>query len=195
MTAAARPSGPLRVRVATGDDAAAIAAIYAPIVRDTPISFELEPPDVESMRRRVLDTLTLRPWLVGERDGVLLGYAYAASHRERAAYQWCVETSVYIAAAARRQGVGRALYAELLPLLVRQGYVHAYAGVTLPNAASVGLHESLGFLPVGVYRHIGFKFGAWHDVGWWDLVLTGAAPPQRPGAPVPFPLVAPPHPA
>ena len=191
----AGPAGPLRVRIATGDDAAAIAAIYAPVVRDTPISFELEPPDVETVRRRVLDTLKLRPWLVAERDGVLLGYAYAASHRERAAYQWCVETSVYIAAAARRQGIGRALYAELLPLLARQGYVHAYAGITLPNAASVGLHESLGFLPIGVYRSIGFKQGVWHDVGWWDLPLTGAELPRQPTAPVPYALVVPPHPA
>jgi phosphinothricin acetyltransferase len=195
MTAAVRPGGAPRVRIATGDDAAAIAAIYAPVVRDTPISFELEPPDVETMRQRVLDTLKLRPWLVYERDGVVLGYAYAAAHRERAAYQWCVETSVYIGASARRQGVGRALYAELLPLLVRQGYVQAYAGITLPNAASVGLHESLGFVPVGVYRQIGFKAGAWHDVGWWALALTGATLPQRPSAPIPFPLVASPHPA
>jgi len=179
----------LGVRVATGDDAAAIAAIYAPVVRETPISFELEPPDVETMRGRVLDTLKLRPWLVCERGGVVVGYAYGGAHRERAAYQWCVETSVYIAAGARRQGVGRALYGSLLPLLERQGYVHAYAGITLPNAASVGLHETLGFKPIGVYRRIGFKFGAWHDVGWWDLVLTGAALPDRPAAPVPFPLV------
>jgi phosphinothricin acetyltransferase len=189
VSAPARPAG-LRVRVATGDDAAAIAAIYAPVVRDTPISFELEPPDVATMRQRVLDTLKVRPWLVCERGGEVIGYAYAASHRERAAYQWCVETSVYIAASARRQGVGRTLYAELLPILARQGYVHAYAGITLPNPASVGLHEALGFEPVGVYRAIGFKLGAWHDVGWWDLPL-GSSRPGKPAAPVPYPLVAP----
>ena len=189
MSAPARPAG-LRVRVATADDAAAIAAIYAPVVRDTPISFELEPPDVATMRQRVLDTLKVRPWLVCERGGEVVGYAYAASHRERAAYQWCVETSVYIAASARRQGVGRTLYAELLPILARQGFVHAYAGITLPNPASVGLHEALGFEPVGVYRAIGFKLGAWHDVGWWDLPLGGPRA-GKPAAPVPYPLVGP----
>ena len=189
--AAPSPAGQLRVRVATGEDAAAIAAIYAPVVRDTPISFELDPPDIATMRQRVLDTLKVRPWLVCERGGAIVGYAYAATHRERAAYQWCVETSVYIAAEARRQGVGRALYAELLPLLVRQGYVHAYAGITLPNAASVGLHEALGFRPVGIYKAIGFKLGAWHDVGWWDLPLPRGKLPPEPAAPVPFPLVAP----
>jgi len=188
--AAPSPAGPLEVRVATGEDAAAIAAIYAPVVRDTPISFELEPPDVATMRQRMLDTLKVRPWLVCERDGAVIGYAYAASHRERAAYQWCVETSVYIADSARRQGVGRTLYAALLPLLARQGYVHAYAGITLPNAASVGLHERLGFRPVGIYKAIGFKLGAWHDVGWWDLPLPRGTLPPEPAAPVPFPLVA-----
>lgn len=179
-----------RVRVATCDDAAAIAAIYAPVVRDTAISFELEPPDVGVMRQRVLDTLRLRPWLVCERDGALLGYAYGGAHRERAAYQWCTETSVYIAASARRQGVGRLLYAELLPLLARQGYVHAYAGITLPNSASVGLHEALGFVPIGIYPRIGFKFDTWHDVGWWELSLAGASLPQRPAPPTPFPQIA-----
>lgn len=188
MSAPARPAV-LRVRDARGDDAAAIAAIYAPVVRDTPISFELEPPDAAAMRQRVLDTLERRPWLVCEREGEVVGYAYAASHRERAAYQWCVETSVYIAESARRQGVGRTLYAALLPLLARQGYVHAYAGITLPNPASVGLHEALGFRPIGVYQAIGFKLGAWHDVGWWDLTLPARALPAQPAAPVPYPLV------
>lgn len=188
MSAPARPAV-LRVRDARGDDAAAIAAIYAPVVRDTPISFELEPPDAAAMRQRVLDTLERRPWLVCEREGEVVGYAYAASHRERAAYQWCVETSVYIAESARRQGVGRTLYAALLPLLARQGYVHAYAGITLPNPASVGLHEALGFRPIGVYQAIGFKLGAWHDVGWWDLTLPARALPEQPAAPVPYPLV------
>ena len=188
MSAPARPAV-LRVRDARGDDAAAIAAIYAPVVRDTPISFELEPPDAATMRQRVLDTLERRPWLVCERDGEVVGYAYAASHRERAAYQWCVETSVYIAESARRQGVGSTLYRALLPLLARQGYVHAYAGITLPNPASVGLHEALGFRPIGVYRAIGFKLGAWHDVGWWDLTLPARALPAQPAAPVPYPLV------
>ena len=185
------PAGPavLRVRDARGDDAAEIAAFYAAVVRDTPISFELEAPDAVAIRQRVLDTLERRPGLVCERDGELVGYAYAAPHRERAAYQWCVETSVYIAQSARRQGVGSTLYRALLPLLARQGYVHAYAGITLPNSASVGLHEALGFRPIGVYTAIGFKLGAWHDVGWWDLTLPARALPEQPAAPVPYPLV------
>jgi phosphinothricin acetyltransferase len=181
-------AGALAIRVATGDDAAAILAIYAPVVQQSAITFEFEAPDVEGMRRRVLDTLAVRPWLVCEREGAVVGYAYAASHRERAAYQWCVETSVYIAPSARRQGVGRQLYAALLPVLERQGFAHAYAGITLPNPASVGLHEALGFVPVGVYRRIGAKFGAWHDVGWWDLQLRRELP-AAPVPPRPFPVV------
>jgi phosphinothricin acetyltransferase len=131
----------------------------------------MEPPPVDEMRRRIRETLEALPWLVCEQDGMLLGYAYAGKHRARAAYQWSVDTSVYIHEQARRAGVGRALYTSLFSTLRLLGYFNACAGVTLPNPGSVGLHEAMGFKPVGVYPGIGYKFGAWHDVGWWQLDL------------------------
>jgi phosphinothricin acetyltransferase len=161
----------LTIRLATVADASQIQAIYAPIVQDTAISFEVEPPSVEEMRQRLVKTLEHWPWLVCDRGGDVLGYVYAGQHHARAAYQWSVDVTVYIHAHARRMGVGRALYTSLFRLLALQGFHHAYGGITLPNASSVGLHESLGFTPVGVYQHVGFKFGAWHDVGWWQLAL------------------------
>jgi L-amino acid N-acyltransferase YncA len=169
------------IRLATPHDATGVQAIYAPVVRETAISFELEPPTVEDMQQRIAKTLERMPWLVCEHRGEILGYAYASPHRVRAAYQWSVDVSVYIQAQARRSGVGRGLYRSLFALLVLQGYYHAYAGITLPNPASVGLHESLGFQIVGVYPAVGYKLGIWHDVGWWQLTLqehvTSPEPP------------------
>jgi phosphinothricin acetyltransferase len=176
-----------RIRVATEADADAIAAIYAPVVRETYISFELEPPDGPEMRRRVAQTLERYPWLVFERDGCVRGYAYASEHRSRAAYQWSVDVSVYVDPRQHRAGVGRALYRALFRLLQLQGHYGAYAGIALPNAASVGLHESLGFQPVGVYRAVGYKLGAWRDVGWWRLELR--EPDAAPQPPRRFPAV------
>lgn len=159
------------LREARAADAEAIAEIYAPYVLETPISFELVPPTAEEMRERIRGLSATYPYLVcGDAAGVL-GYAYASRHAERAAYRWGVDVSVYVRAAAHRRGIGRALYTALLRLVTAQGFCTAYAGISLPNAKSVGLHESLGFQPVGVYRAVGFKLGAWHDVGWWDLVL------------------------
>jgi phosphinothricin acetyltransferase len=175
----------LTIRFASADDAASVAAIYAPNVEGSAISFEAEPPAPEAMRARITATLAELPWLVCAREGELLGYAYASPHSERAAYRWSLNVSVYVAATCRRQGVGRALYASLFALARLCGYHAVHAGVTLPNAASVGLHESLGFLPVGVYRGVGFKLGAWHDVGWWQLELA-----PRTGTP-PAPLALP----
>jgi phosphinothricin acetyltransferase len=169
------------IRLATPDDAAGVQAIYAPVVRDTAISFELEPPSVEEMAQRMAETLARLPWLVCERRGDILGYVYAGRHRSRPAYQWSVDVSVYVQAQARGSGVGGALYRSLFAVLALQGFYNAYAGITLPNPASVGLHESLGFQPVGVYRAVGYKLGAWHDVGWWQLRLQRPAiPPQLP---------------
>lgn len=152
-------------------DATAIAAIYAPNVTHSVISFEVEPPDAAEMARRIAATTSTHPWLVCERAGEVVGYVYASSHLARAAYQWSVNVSVYIDARQHRCGLGRALYVSLFALLRLQGFYNAYGGITLPNAGSVGLHEALGFQPVGVYRRIGYKFGAWHDVGWWSLDL------------------------
>ena len=162
----------VEIRTARPADSDALAAIYAPHVTDGPASFELTAPDADQMAARVSATLRTHPFLVAERDGRVVGYAYAAAHHVRAAYRWAVDVSVYIDGAARRKGLGRALYSELLSRLREQGFLVACAGVTLPNDASVGFHEAFGFEPVGVYRGIGFKLGEWHDVGYWQLELA-----------------------
>lgn len=166
-------------------DAEACAAIYAPHVASSAVSFEAEPPDAAELGRRIERTSATHPWLVLERDGRVVGYAYACPHRDRAAYRWTAEVSVYVAAADHRTGVARELYGALFELLRRQRLHVACAGVTLPNAASVGLHESFGFVLVGVYRDIGWKAGAWRDVGWWRLALrdAGEVPPAEPLVP------------
>jgi L-amino acid N-acyltransferase YncA len=178
---------PASIRLAAGRDAEQIAAIYAPNVTATVISFEFEPPSVDEMRRRIEVTLERYPWLVCERQGRLLGYSYAGAHGSRAAYQWSVDVSVYVHEDARRRGVGRALYGSLFAALGLQGFYNAYAGATLPNPASVGLHESVGFRPVGVYRGVGYKLGAWHDVGWWHLPIRERV--ADPDPPVELPSV------
>jgi phosphinothricin acetyltransferase len=159
------------IRLATESDAGAMATIYAPIVSSTAISFELVAPTPTQMAARVASTLAYAPWLVCEGATGLWGFAYASRHSERAAYQWSANVSVYVDDRWRRRGVGRALYTSLFALLRLQGFHAAHAGITLPNPGSVGLHETLGFQPVGVYRSVGFKLGAWHDVGWWQLPL------------------------
>ncbi len=168
------------IRCANDQDASQVQAVYEPIVAETAISFELQPPDVVQMRRRIVDTLATYPWLVCDRGGELLGYAYACRHRLRLAYRWAVEVSVYVKDGNRRCGIGRALYSALFAILTDQGFCNAYAGLTLPNPPSVSLHEALGFQPVGVYRRIGFKLGAWHDVGWWQLSLAPYGNPPEP---------------
>ena len=160
-----------------------VSACYAPYVRGSVISFEAEPPSGAEMVRRIVDRQPQHPFLLLHDDGEPVAYAYAGPHRERAAYAWSVEVSVYVHADHPRRGYGTAIYERLFALLRRQGYRRAFAGVTLPNAASVGLHESLGFEKIGVYERVGFKDGAWHDVGWWgmDLAPLEAVPvPPRP---------------
>jgi L-amino acid N-acyltransferase YncA len=160
-----------RIRLATAMDGADFAEIYRPAVVGSPISFEIEPPDGAEMSRRVTAALARFPWLAFEDDGVAMGYAYAGTHRARPAYQWSAEVSAYVHEHARRRGVARALYTSLFAMLRHLGYCNAYAGITLPNAASVGLHESLGFRAVGVFHDVGYKLGRWHDVGWWERPL------------------------
>ncbi|MCE9648066.1 MAG: GNAT family N-acetyltransferase [Parvibaculum sp.] len=172
------------VRIARVGDAKAISEIYAPYVCDTVISFETVPPDEEEMARRIARVLPNFPWLVYEDDGLPVGYAYGSQHRERAAYRWSVDVGIYIAPQAHRRGVGGLLYAVLLAALRLQDYHRAYGGITLPNAASVGLHEASGFSAIGVYREVGFKFGAWRDVGWWGLALNPTS--HEPSEPLPF---------
>jgi phosphinothricin acetyltransferase len=161
-------------------DAAACAAIYAPHVEGSAVSFEERAPDAEEMARRIERVSSSHAWLVAEQEGRVLGYAYACPFQSRPAYRWSASVSVYVAAGERERGVGRALYGALFDLLRRRGYRQACAGITLPNPASVGLHESLGFAPAGVSREIGWKHGAWRDVGWWQLEL--APPPEGPPA-------------
>jgi phosphinothricin acetyltransferase len=172
-----------RLRPATVDDAPRLADIYDPIVRDTAVSFELEPPGPAEMARRIEKVASVYPWLVSEEDGVVLGYAYATAFRDRPAYRWSVETTVYVHPAHRERGVGRTVYAALLALAETWGYANAFAGITRPNPASESLHASVGFSQIGVFPHAGHKFGEWHDVTWWHRPLSPDHPPRLPSPP------------
>jgi len=167
------------IRAAIPSDGDAVAAIYAPFVQDTVISFEDVAPTPAEMGARIA---AAHRWLVAERAGRVVGYAYGSPHRSRAAYRWSVDVSVYIGPGAQRTGLGRALYERLLADLAEDGFAQAFAGITLPNEPSLGLHRALGFTPVGVYRNVGFKHGAWRDVSWWQRELAGPRPdPPDPG--------------
>ena len=172
----------IEYRLATAEDAPAIAAIYAPYVRDTIVSFETEAPDAAEIAARIARIGRQYPWLVASVDGRVAGYAYACENRSRLAYRWSVDAAVYLDASAQRQGIGSALYRRLFALLRAQGYVNAFAGISLPNAASVALHEAMGFALIGIYRNVGYKLGAWRDVGWWQLALCD--PPRQAIEPV-----------
>jgi L-amino acid N-acyltransferase YncA len=175
-----RAPGPV-VRPATAGDAEACAAIYAPYVADTAVSFETEPPAAGEMARRIAAASDRHAWLVLEDDGRVVGYAYGTPHQTRAAYRWACEVSVYLEPGRRRTGAGRNLYDALFASLVDLGYLTALAGMTLPNPASEGLHRSMGFEPIGTWRRIGWKFGAWHDVLWMQRRLAaGSEPPAEP---------------
>jgi len=164
MTFAIRPA-----RIA---DAARCAEIYRPFVTDNWVSFETEPPDTQAMADRIGTYGESHAWLVAhEEAGHVLGYAYGSPHRTRAAYDTSADVAVYVDPATARSGVGRALYAALFPLLKEKGIHAAFAGIALPNSASIGLHEAIGFTPVGIYREVGWKMGGWRDVGWWQRVL------------------------
>lgn len=173
-------SKPALVRAATESDAAACAAIYAPYVTDTAITFETEPPSAAEMAERIATASRGHAWLVLEDDRRVVGYAYGARMHARAAYRWSCEVSVYLEPGRRRTGGGRALYEALFARLLARGFRVVVAGMTLPNDASVGLHRAMGFEPVGTYRRIGFKNGAWHDVAMAQRVLAeqGGAPAE-----------------
>lgn len=166
----------LTIRQATEADAAALLRIYAPYIEATPVSFETVVPDVGEFAARISKSLSRWQYLVAERDGVVAGYAYGGVHRERSAYRFSVEVSAYLDPRFHRQGVGTALYRRLLEDLASLGYCTAFAGITLPNDASVALHAAVGFEMIGVFRNIGWKFGRWHDVAWMQRRLRDVPP-------------------
>ncbi|HTJ27809.1 MAG TPA: arsinothricin resistance N-acetyltransferase ArsN1 family B [Candidatus Limnocylindria bacterium] len=168
------------IRLARPDDARAFAAIYGPIVTGTTISFEEVPPTETEFRARIAAIGATWPWLVGEVDGEVLGYVYASRHRERAAYRWSVDVTAYVHEDARGRGVAGTLYRALFRILERQGFHRAFAGITMPNDASVALHRSVGFALVGVYPEVGFKFGTWRDTSWWQRPLREGIPSGDP---------------
>ena len=180
----------ITVRAAAAADTPAVAAIYAPLVTSSAVTFEEQPPRPDEIGRRMLAPPRL-PWLVGDDDGRVAGYAYASAHRARPAYRWSAECSVYLDPAYQGRGLGRRLYERLIAEIGGLGYRSLYAGIALPNPASVGLHEALGFTPAGVFRDVGYKLGAWRDVGWWQFALTGPSGPDgtdgAPAEPRPWP--------
>jgi len=181
-------TGSTRIRFADPDrDAAQIAGIYRPAVDHSAVSFEEVAPGAQDMAARIASASSTHAWVVHEDGGRVTGYAYAGPHHVRAAYRWAAAVAVYVHPDHHRRGIGRELYGALLPLLTRQNLRWACAGITLPNPASVALHDSFGFAPVAVYPQIGFKAGAWHDVGWWQLELGPAGtPPSEPLGPQRF---------
>jgi L-amino acid N-acyltransferase YncA len=161
------------IRLARIADAARCAEIYRPFVTDNWVSFETEPPDMQDMAQRIGSYGESHAWLVAEDEaGRVIGYAYASPHRSRAAYDTSADVAVYVDPAAARLGIGRALYAALFPLLREKGIHAVFSGIALPNPGSIGLHEAMGFTPIGIYREVGWKMGGWRDVGWWQLVLS-----------------------
>ncbi len=172
------------LRFAAAADAEAIAAIYAPVVERTAISFETVPPDAAEIRARIAGMPPDKPYIVAEHGGRVAGYAYASGVRGRAAYRFGAEVTVYVSEDFRRMGVGRTLYGGLFELLRRQGYRRAFAGIALPNDASVALHEAVGFTSAGVWHAAGFKFDRWHNVGFWELALGPLDVPERDPLPV-----------
>ena len=170
------------IRGATGGDAQGILSIYGPIIENSTISFETEIPSPESFSNRIENVVREFPWLIAELDGCIAGYAYAGAYRKREAYQWSVETSVYVNESFRRRGVAKSLYHVLFELLIEMGFVNAYAGITQPNVPSQKTHESFGFAFLGSYDKVGYKFGQWHDVIWLQKALRPH--PQNPAKPL-----------
>ena len=167
---------PFVIRQARDADASALLAIYQPFIESTAVSFETVVPTVKEFAARIRKSIDGWQWLVAERGDTPVGYAYGSQHRVRAAYQWSVEVSAYVAPAVHRQGIGRALYTQLLIDLERKGFCNAYGGIAMPNDASVALHEAVGFEHVGTFRRVGRKFGRWHDVAWYQRVLRDQPP-------------------
>ena len=171
-------TGTLKIRPATDADAASLLAIYRPFVESTAVSFETVAPTTDEFAARIAKAVAGWQWLLAERAGQCIGYAYGSAHRERRAYRWSVEVSAYVHPGHHRQGVGRTLYERLLEGLAQKGFCNAYAGITMPNEGSIALHRSLGFESIGIFKSVGRKFGKWHDVAWFQRALR-SAPPQE----------------
>jgi L-amino acid N-acyltransferase YncA len=174
----------MHIRLATEDDAAGIVAIYAPYITNTSFTFETEVPAENEFKERIKKYLLKYPWLVCEADGQIAGYAYASQYRERTAYQWSTECSVYVHDAFQRHGIAQALYSALFTILKRQGFMNVYAVINLPNDKSSALHERMGFTYFATYEKVGYKLGQWKNVGWWRLQLNEFI--KEPPAPVSF---------
>lgn len=170
-----------KIRSALSSDASSILDIYAPYITNTAVSFETEVPAVEDFTQRIMRNQEFCPWLVYESDGLIAGYAYASKHRDRAAYQWSLESSVYVNEGFRQQGIATKLYQTLFQILKYQGCRNLYAGITLPNEKSVNFHQKMGFSKIADYKNIGYKFNRWHTVGWYELQLNDYS-----DAPAPF---------
>lgn len=166
----------IQIRLAEAGDAGSIASIYGPVVRESTMSFEELAPTTRELRDRIVSGLQTYPWLVANGPDVA-GYAYAGSHRSRAAYRWSVEVSVYVREDQRQRGIAKRLYTSLFRILAAQRFHRAFAGIALPNAPSIALHRSLGFTEAGVFREVGFKFGKWRDTSWWQRALNESDPP------------------
>lgn len=172
------------IRLATPEDAAGILDIYAPYISKTSFTFETDIPSVEEFAERIKIYLITWPWLVCETEGKITGYAYATRHRERTAYQWSVESSVYIHDDFQKAGLGRILYKTLFEILKRQGFNNVYAVINLPNDKSVVFHENSGFQYFATYEKVGYKLGKWKNVGWWQLSINDYG--DEPAAPIKF---------
>lgn len=175
----------IKIRPACLSDAAPMCAIYAPYVRETTISSEYEPPALPVFRGRVEQLSAVLPWLVCEIDGAIAGYGYASPHRERDAYQWSVETSIYVSPDHHRRGIARALYSALFELLRMQGYYNIFVGITSPNERSIKFHKAMGFIISGAYQNSMFKFGQWRDVIWMGKTLREHEDAPQPTVPFP----------
>jgi phosphinothricin acetyltransferase len=176
----AEGTGALKIRPATAADAASLLTIYRPFVESTAVSFETVAPTADEFAARIAKAVADWQWLLAERAGECIGYAYGSAHRERRAYRWSVEVSAYVHPGHHRQGVGRTLYERLLEDLACKGFCNAYAGITIPNEGSIALHRSLDFESIGVFKAVGRKFGKWHDVAWFQRALRSSPPPEEP---------------
>lgn len=178
-----------QIRLLESSDNEACREIYRPYIEESIISFEYEVPSLSEFSNRIAAICSSYPWLVCTYNGQVIGYAYASKHRDRTAYQWAAEVTVYIDSAHHRKGIARVLYQALFQLLRLQGYYTVYAGISLPNEKSVGFHRSMGFDTVGIYKNVGYKFGAWHNTVWMQLTLSELHP--NPSEPKPLDAIKP----